>query len=61
MPPVAAPSSSVSNVTFCSLPDWLEIVKTTGPPPNVRGETRMRWPSIATVALIGAGGRGLFA
>ena len=35
MPPVLAPSSSVSNVTFCAAPDWLEMRITTGPAPNV--------------------------
>ena len=60
MPPWAAPSSSLSNVTFCAAPDWLEMMITTGPAPNLPGETRTRLASIAAVTLIGAGGRGLF-
>ena len=61
MPPLDAPSSSLAKVTFWAAPDWLEMMNTTGPPPNEGGETRTREVSIAAVTLIGAGGRGLFA
>ena len=42
MPPLSPPSSSVSNVTVWGAPDWLEMMITTGPAPNARGETRTR-------------------
>src|SRR5919108_3467477 len=60
MPPESPPSSSVSNVTSCGRPDWLETMMTTGPAPNEGGVTRTRWESIGTVTLIGAGGRSAF-
>jgi hypothetical protein len=54
-------TSSVSNVSSCAAPDWLETSTVMPPAPNVAGETRTRSWSIAAVIVIGSGGRGRFA
>jgi hypothetical protein len=59
-PPWLPPSSSVSSVTVCSLPVWLETMITTGPAPNSFGEIEISLSEIAAVMLIGEAGRGAF-